>query len=174
MPRKIPSEIIRKLYTKNVDSAFLALCTFQSGDETLRIVNNPENITYNDDEYTATSFTIVLPDDQTDTVSESTLVIADVNNTFLDIVRNYNEVFCTIEIVAVKTVGNITIGGVPTQYQHNKTMTVYETKVGPYDMKLSNAQGGVATTSFTIASDDIADYQFPKVKFNTSNFSGLY
>ena len=174
MPRKIPSNIIRKLYSKNVDSAFLSLCTFQSGGEIIRVVDNPENITYNGDEYTATSFTIVLPDDQTDSVSEATLVIADVNNVFLDIVRNYSEVYCSIEVVAVRSVGSISTGGVPPQYEYNKVVTVYETKVGPYEMKLSNADGGLSTTSFTISSDDISDYQFPKVSFNTSSFPGLY
>lgn len=236
MPRKIPSTIIRKLYSKNCDSAFLAVCTFKSGDRTLRIVNNQTDITYKGDVYTGTHFTIVLPDDQEDSVPQSTLVLADVNNTFLDIVRNYDYISCIIEIIAAKTTGEtylsqamastnliLSSSGIylasatlfngedkiktpiksstsailsssgsylsgsvifteedsesvftPTNYIKKKFTEVYETKVGPYNMTLSNAEGDAATTSFTISSDDIGDYQFPKVKFNSSNFKGLY
>lgn len=235
MPRKIPSAIIRKLYSKQCDSAFLAVCTFKSGNETIRIVNNQTDIVYKGETFIGTHFTIVLPDDQDDSVPQATLVLADVNNTFLDIVRNYDYIECKIEVIAAKTTGETFISqpmastnlilssssgylasatlfndtdkarkplnagstsvlasstnynttstyldepvdGVfyPIRYTRNKWTEVYETKVGPYNMILSNADGDASTTSFTVSSDDIGDYQFPKTKFNSSNFKGLY
>lgn len=203
MPRKIPASIIRKLYSKNVDSAFLTLITVKDGSSNVlvRIVDNQTDIVYNGNTFTGTHFTIVLPDDQPDSVPASTVVFSDVNNSFLDLVRNYDELLAEIELVAVKTTGqyfiyqdfasstliysdttlwdaSTTLYGdqklAPIRYFNEHKETVYETKVGPYNMRLSSASGDAGTTSFQISMDDIGQYRFPNRTFNYTDFPALF
>lgn len=177
MPRKIPASIIRKLYSKNVDSAFLTLITVKDGSSNVlvRIVDNQTDIIYNGNTFTGTHFTIVLPDDQPDSVPASTVVFSDVNNSFLDLVRNYDELLAEIELVAVKTTGTYSlVDDNPDYYEHSQTSSVYETKVGPYNMRLSSASGDAGTTSFQISMDDIGQYRFPNRTFNYTDFPALF
>lgn len=203
MPRGIPANIIKKLYQKNVDSAFLTIITAYTNNSTIRMVNNSEPIEYKGEEYQATSFTIVLPDDQPDSVPVSSVVFADMDNTFLELIDGIDELECDVEVIAVRTDGEIYLyQGMadsdkitadstvytadrtlflddypidqPKRYGNTRTFTVYETQVGPYEMTLSNASGDVATTSFTISYDDVKQYSFPYKKFDSYDFPNLY
>lgn len=176
MPRGIPSSIIRKLYQKNIDTAFLTVLTVYYSGNVLRLVNNEEDIEYKGNTYTATRFTIVLPDDSPDSVPVSSVVFADINNTFIDIVRNIDELDCDVEMIAVKTNASISIenDGSNDYYETTRTFDVYETKVGPYQMRLSSASSDIGTTSFTISYDDIGQYTFPERKFSSYDFPLLY
>lgn len=201
MARGLPSNIIKKLYSKNIDSAFLTVLTIYADGEILRLVDNQVNITYKSNVYSSSHFTIVYPDDTPDSVPTASVIFADIGNTFLDLVRNYNEIYCDVEMIAVKTTGEVYlyqgmsdstfITADSTLYTADMTLlgegssagklygertfhTVYETYVGPYKMRLSNASGDAGTTSFTISYDDIGQYKFPAKTFNPYDFPAIY
>ena len=81
MARGIPSNIIRKLYSKNVDSAFLTILTIYADGQILRLVDNQTDIEYKGLTYSASHFTIVYPDDSPDIVPMASVVFADIGNT---------------------------------------------------------------------------------------------
>lgn len=200
MARGVPSNIIKKLYSKNIDSAFLTVLTVYADDQVIRLVNNQENITYKGETFIASAFTVVYPDDSPDSIPQASIVFADISNTFIDIVRNYDEIFCDLELIAAKVSGDLFYGvgmadttlitsdstayssdasmfqdGSGTiRYGEIKTITVYETEVGPYEMTLTNAEANAGTVSFTISYDDVGEYAFPALKFNAYDFPAIF
>ena len=203
MARGIPSNIIKKLYSKNIDSAFLTVLTVYADDEIIRLVNNEEDITYKDTVYSAAAFTVVYPDDSPDSIPQASIVFADISNVFIDIVRNYDEIYCDLELIAAKVDGStfikqgmadstlITVDtseytadatlwnddypvSAPIDYGNRKTITVYETEVGPYEMTLTNAEATAGTVSFSISYDDVGEYAFPAMKFNSYDFPAIF
>lgn len=229
MPRKIPPNILRKLYSKSVDAAFLTVLEIVADEENpIYLVNNHEDIVYNGQTYTATRFTLVLPDDSPDYIPSSTIVFADMYNQFLDLVRNYDSISVRLEIIAAgftstqvtrpKTYSslirfwssdvdffsdteeevtdlnayirfnaaswNSTLNYFSSTdtyfsdeveaYERYVEIETYETKVGPYNMVMSNASGDASTATFEISIDDIGQYAFPKGKFTPTDFPSLF
>lgn len=156
--RQVPSTVLRRLYSKNIDSAFLVTLIVEADDEApLYLVNNYSDITYNSQVYSATQFTITLPSDEEDYIPESTVVFSDTQNVFLDLIRNYDKIDCTIEVIMAEMDG-----------------TPYETKVGPYYMELTKGYGDSSTATFAISVEDVGSDTFPNGTYNNNDFPLLY
>ena len=204
MPRPIPASILRSLYSKNSDKSLLcALVVTPDSDSPIYLVNNEVDVQYEGQIYTNARFTIVLPDDNDSAIPTSTIVFADIQNQFLDLIRNYDQIRVQVVIIAAKVDGEIylkqsmsdttyiTADNVdytadatffndsyegPTQFNYGKyeNIETYETKIGPYNMIMSNANGDASTATFSISIDDVGQYSFPKGRFNSTDFPALY
>lgn len=208
MPRPIPSAIMRKLYSKNTDTAFLCILTVTPNSESpIYLVNNDVDVEYNGQVYTSARFTITLPDDSDDAIPTSSIVFADIQNQFLDLIRNYDSISVSVEIIAAKSSGYMklvednsspvysttfysddasifydadgtafyTLNGNPAYiYEQKSYIETYETKVGPYNMVMSNANGDATTATFSISIDDVGQYTFPRGTFNSTDFPAIY
>ena len=180
MPRKIPANILRSLHSKNIDKSFLCILEITPNNEShIFLVNNDVDIEYKGQIYTSAKFTIVLPDDSADAIPTSSVVFADMQNQFLDLIRNYDQIKVSVEMIAASVSGSISLDESPPSsgifgYKRDISITTYETKVGPYNMIMSNAYGDASTATFNISIDDVAQYNFPKGTFNIKDFPSLY
>lgn len=154
----LPAEIRQRLFSLNVDSYFFTLITIRAGLETFRIVNNALDITYSGNTYTATQFTFAMPNELVGEAQVAKLVLADVNNTFLDITRGYSEILCdVVQIMQVASSGQ-----------------QYEERTRPYTFKLSNATWDAESVSFDMTFETLFNDSFPKDKFTPTSFPALF
>ena len=204
MPRPIPASILRSLYSKNSDKSLLcALKIDADNEDPIFLVNNEVDVEYLGQIYTNARFTVVLPDDNDSAIPTSTIVFADIQNQFLDLVRNYDQIKIQVNIIAATVSGEIHLsqsmsdttyitadatlytadatifnsdytGNTPIEYKKDMTIETYDTKIGPYNMIMSNANGDASTATFSISIDDVGQYAFPKGTFNSTDFPGIY
>lgn len=124
-------------------------------EESIRVVNNKEDITSNGEIYTAFPFEISLPDETQDTLGQCKLRIDNVDRRIVEAVR-----LCT---------------GVP-----KMTISVILAdspdivEFGPLDMNLSVVEYDSFIVDATITYDDVLNQSFPKDKFIPSMFPGLF
>lgn len=124
-------------------------------EESIRVVNNKEDITSNGELYTAFPFEISLPDETQDTLGQCKLRIDNVDRRIVEAVR-----LCT---------------GVP-----KMTISVILAdspdivEFGPLDMNLSVVEYDSFIVDATITYDDVLNQSFPKDKFIPSMFPGLF
>tara|TARA_R110000782_G_scaffold270483_1_gene371876 strand:- start:62513 stop:63055 length:543 start_codon:yes stop_codon:yes gene_type:complete len=180
MPRKIPAAVLRSLYSKNGDKSLLCALTITADNEApIYLINNEVDVEYKGQMYTSARFTIILPDDNDAAIPTSSIVFADMQNQFLDLIRNYEQIKVQVEIIAASVTGSISLVENPPasgifNYDRQTAITTYEAKVGPYNMIMSNASGDASTATFNISIDDVAQYAFPKGTFNSTDFPALY
>jgi len=154
----MPAAIRERLFSLNVDSYFFTLLKIEAGTEVFRIVNNAKDVAYNGDVFNRTQFTFALPKELAGEAQVAKLVIADVNNEFLNLTRGYSDIKCTVYQVM----------------QEASTGTQYTERARPYVFKLSNANWDAQSVSFDMTFETLFNDSFPKDKFTQTSFPVLF
>lgn len=139
------------------EKVFLHLITIEvSGGAVLRFVDNNQNITSRGNEYTATGFTIILPEQTGGTQRPCRLAI---DNTDLAI-------FQTIKQAAGRDV-TVSVCVIMAD-----TPDIYER--GPLKYRLRNVRATQETIEGEIYDFNISDRKFPKDTYALEDFEGLF
>lgn len=154
----VPAEIRQRLFSLNVDSYFFTLLTITAGEDVLRIVNNAYDTVYDGKTYIGTQFTFAMPNELKGEAQVAKLVIADVNNEYLSLIRGYSEITCEVNQVMQEAVSG----------------SQYAERTRPYTFKLSNAQWESESASFDMTFETLFNDTFPKDRFNQTDFPVLF
>ena len=156
MSRSIDPVVLEQLYSLTPNSVDLIIARVSYNNDTLYLVNNYVDVTYDGQVYTAMPFTFVLPDDKEVGDNGATLVVADVNGEVYGIVRTYDELLAEFELISRKP----DLSYVPISYFPN--------------FKLSSASWDSSTVSFSLMRDDATGYSFPKDIMDNTTLPNLY
>lgn len=156
MSRNIPDEVLQDLYSLNSTSIEFLLLRIFYNNQTLYLVNNFKDITYNSQVYTALPFKVTLPDDKDQEDEGAKLQIADINGEIFTIVRTVDELSAEFEII--------------TKRSDNSMISLQEYKY----FKLSTVSWDSSQVTFTLTSDDALVYSFPKDTMDNYTFKGMY
>jgi hypothetical protein len=139
------------------EKVFLHLLTVEVSDgAVLRFVDNNQNVTSRGNEFLATAFTIILPEQTENTPRPCRLAI---DNTDLAI-------FQTIKQAAGREV-NVTVCVITAD-----TPDVYER--GPLKYRLRNVRANKETIEGEVYDFYLADRKFPKDAYTPEDFEGLF
>ena len=154
---RISQDATAAVLAPETEKVFLHLLTIEtSGGAVLRFVDNTQNIISKGNEYFATGFTIILPE-QTDNAPRPCRLAID--NTDLII-------FQTIKQAAGQTV-SITIAVIMAD-----TPDVYER--GPLKYLLRNVRANKETIEGEVYDFYLIDRKFPKDTYSPEDFEGLF
>ena len=156
MSRSIDPSVLEQLYSLNPNTVDLIIARVSYNTETLYLVNNYVNITYEGQEYTALPFDFVLPDDKETEDNGASLKVADVNGEIYGLVRTYDELDAEFELISRKT-----------------DLTFVPISLFP-NFKLSSASWDSSSVSFNLMRDDATIYSFPKDIMDNTTLPNLY
>jgi hypothetical protein len=155
---RISPEATEAVLAPETEKVFLHLLAVEIPDSgaVLRFVNNNQNITSRGEEYIATAFTIILPE-QTDNAPRPCRLAID--NTDLLIFQEIKkavgkEVTATVCVIMADT---------PDVYER-----------GPLKYHLRNVRANKDTVEGELFDSFLMDYKFPKDTYSPEDFEGLF
>jgi len=157
MSRSLSSSFLEALYSERTNEVFLVLLSIAHADlvETIRVVNNTENITSSGVEYTAFPFTLSLPDDIEDQLPAVTLSIDNVDRSIVEAVRTINSP-ATVSLSVVLASDPDTV------------------EIGPITLTMRQVEYDQLTVSGTLQPADLLSEPFPQGRFSPNRYPGLF
>jgi hypothetical protein len=151
----ISNDLKQDAWANSSDLPLILLTIAHSSlSESIRVVNNKENITSNGDEYIGFPFEIQLPDSKEDSQPSAKLTI---NNVSREI---------GIAIRSISTPPSVTITII-----RQETPDIVEAQfVG---MRLNNVKYDVLAVTADLQFEDLTREEFPALKFSPSIFRGI-
>ena len=157
MARSVSATLEAAVYAQQTDEIFLILLAISHADmsETLRFVNNTEDVVSGGETYTAFPFAIDLPSDTEDSLPSVQLVIDNIDRSIIEELRSIDSA-PTIAVSVILASDPDTIECGPLSFS---------LKSIDYDAKVITAQLGF---------EDILNEPFPAGTFTPTDFPGLF
>ena len=157
MARSVSATLEAAVYAQQTDEIFLILLAISHADmsETLRFVNNTEDVVSGGETYTAFPFAIDLPSDTEDSLPSVQLVIDNIDRSIIEELRSIDSA-PTIAVSVILSSAPDTIECGPLSFS---------LKSIDYDAKVITAQLGF---------EDILNEPFPAGTFTPTDFPGLF
>lgn len=157
MSRNTSDELQRAVNAQETDEVFLVLLTINHAtmDQPLRVVNNWVNITSRGNEYLATAFQLVLPQERDNEPPQAQLSIDNVDREIVRIIRSLDSPpSVTAEVVLASAPDNV--------------------EASFQDMVFSNISYDKLTVKGTLSFENILDEPYPGDKFQPAGFPALF
>lgn len=159
MSRSTSATFRQAVFAQETGEAFLLLLTIQHADigtpDTLYFVNNRENITSNEQVYTAYRFKINLPNDEEDRLSQIQLLIDNVDRSIVEAIRSLTgEPTVNLYVILADSPDTI--------------------EAGPFEMTMRSAEWDYFIVNASIQPEDILNEPYPGDAYTPENFPGLF
>lgn len=157
MSRTVSSSFLRAVFARETDEVFLTLLKIEHPNlnDAIRVVNNDQNITSNNEVYVAFSFEVELPGEAEDSLPVPRLSIDNVDRVIVESIR------------AIDTPPTVTMSVIMAS-----SPDVIE--AGPYVMTMRNVEYNSLTVSGTLHGEDILNEAYPGHLFTPGMFPGLF
>lgn len=157
MPNQLSLEATQAVTASETDAVFLTILTiFVDGVETINLVNDKQNLVFNNKTYYAVGFTAVLPDQSSDGPNVCKLEIDNVDLS----------VYKTIKSAAVNHKITCDIGVVLSN------QNVYEQ--GPLHFVLRNIKANKSVITGELHDLYMQDRKFTTITYSPEDFPGMY
>jgi hypothetical protein len=154
---RLSEQATRAVLAPETGQVFLHLLTIEtSGGAVLRFTDNTQDVVSRGETFTASAFTVILPEQGSDGPRPCRLAI---DNTDLSI-------FTTIKLAAGQTIGItvcVIMAGTPDVWER-----------GPLKYRLRNVRATKETIEGEVYDFYIADRKFPKDTYSPEDFEGMY
>lgn len=156
MSRTISPATLREMFAQETDSVFLVLLTLEHPDmETIRVVNNTEDIVSRGNVYTAFPFDARLPPDVSEQLGTVALTISNVDRRLIDEIRVIEgPIAATMEVITASAPNVV--------------------EVGPLEFDMVDSEYNVDSITSTLAYEPILDEPFPAGTFNPQQFPAIF
>jgi len=161
MARTLPVSVVEAVNAQTTGSAFLSLLTIEHPDwDTVRLVNDITDLTFDSNTYTAFPFAISLPPDTEELQPRMRVAVQNAERTLVDEMRaiagNRTRATATLEVVESDSSGTVTSVATWSQFE------------------LVNVQYNVDVLTFDLVIETFISEGFPKDSFAPSTFPGVF
>lgn len=152
----LSADAVREAMAQNSGAVWLQLLTISHPDiTTVRMVNNPVDITSRGNVYLAFPFSLPLPQDMAESLASLTLTISNVDRRLVDELRSIGEPMqVTLEVITAATPDTV--------------------EQGPFTFDLVSATYSEDTISGRLTYEPILSEPFPAGSFTPQTHPGLF
>lgn len=156
MSQTLSAQAVREYFAQESGEATLDLLTLSHPDmDTVRLANNTVNVVSRGETFLAFPFTLRLPDDVADQISQGTLQISNIDRRLIEALRSIREpIAAQIELV---------LGSTPDVVEF-----------GPVFFDLFPITYNAQTINATLAFENLISEPFPSESFTPQLFPGLF